>query len=110
MRMIWVFFLCLVATLWVSTPAQGNTNDISHVIEGFMAKQFPEAQSHFWVVNGTQWQAENEVVVDLNTVVMGRTSLIPTENRFLLLIVEGMLAATQNIPLDTSKDCQPEQA
>jgi len=110
MRTKWGFLLCLVASLWVATPAQGSTNDISHVIEGFMAKQFPEARSHFWVVNGTQWQAENEVVVDLNTVVLGRTSLIPTESRFLLLIVEGKLAATQTIPLDTNKDCQPEQA
>jgi hypothetical protein len=110
MRMIWVFSLCLVATLWVSTPAQGGTDDISNVIEGFMAKQFPEASRHFWVVNGTQWQAENEVVVDLNTVVMELFSLSPTENRFLLLIVSGKLAAAQNIPLDSTVDCQPEQA
>jgi hypothetical protein len=108
--MIWVFSLCLVAILCVSTPAQGSADDLSNVIEGFMAKQFPEASSHFWVVNGAQWQAENEVVVDLNTVVMGRFSLSPTENRFLLLIVGGKLAAAQNIPLDAGADCQPEQA
>jgi hypothetical protein len=97
-----------MASLWVLTPAQGSMGDISNVIEGFMAKQFPEARSHFWVVNGTQWQSENEMVVDINTVVMGRLSSAPTENRFLLLIVGGKLAAAQNIPLDAGADCQPE--
>ena len=110
MRMKWVFPLCLVASLWIALPVQGSTDDISNVIEGFMAKQFPEARSHFWVVNGTQWQAENEMVVDLNTVVMGRLNPSPTENRFLLLIVGGKLAAAQNIPLDSEVACQPEQA
>src|SRR5579883_697912 len=100
MRMKWVFPLCLVASLWALTPVQGHADDLTNVIEGFMAKQFPEARSHFWVVNGTQWQAENEVVVDLNTVVLGRSGPSPTENRFLLLIVGGKLAAAQNIPLD----------
>ncbi len=77
--------LCL--SLLISVPAPASTGDLSGVIESFMAKQFPRAQSHFWVVNGTQWQAENEVVVDLNTVVTNRASLAPTESRFLLLIV-----------------------
>ncbi|MBI4401596.1 MAG: hypothetical protein HY581_08185 [Nitrospirae bacterium] len=75
-----------------------------------MAKQFPEARSHFWVVNRTELNAESEMVVDLNTVVVSRASHIPTENRFLLLIVEGKLAASQSIPLDAIVDCQPEQA
>lgn len=110
MRMKWVFPLCLMASLWVSMPPQGHADDLTNVIEGFMTKQFPEARSHFWVVNGTQWQAQDEVVVDLNTVVMGRLSPSPTENRFLLLIVGGKLAAAQNIPLDSTVDCQPEQA
>jgi hypothetical protein len=41
---------------------------------------------------------------------MGLFSQAPTEDRFLLLIVRGKLAAAQNIPLDASVDCQPEQA
>jgi hypothetical protein len=60
-------------------------------------------------VNGTQWQAENELVVDLNTTVVGRSDSSPAENRFLLLIVSGKLAGAQNIPLDGEVDCQPEQ-
>lgn len=110
MRMKRVFLLCLCVILWASAPAQANVADLSHVIEGFMATQFPEARSHFWVVNGTEWQAENEMVVDLNTVVLTRASQTPTESRFLLLIVEGKVAAAQNIPLDHGADCQPEQA
>jgi hypothetical protein len=103
-----VMGLCVSVLVSVSAPA--STGDLSGVIENFMAKQFPRAQSHFWVVNGAQWQAENEMVVDLNTVVTNRASLAPTESRFLLLIVEGKLAAAQNIPLDSGVDCQPESA
>ena len=109
MRMKRVFLLCLCAVLWASAPAQASVADLSHVIEGFMATQFPEARSHFWVVNGTEWQAENEMVVDLNTVVVPRASHTPTESRFLLLIVEGKVAASQRIPLDANVDCRPEQ-
>jgi hypothetical protein len=105
-----VALLCLLISLWSPVPAQASNGDISNVIEGFMVKQFPEARSHFWVVNSTQWQAENEVVVDLNTIVVGRAGPAPTESRFLLLIVGGKLAAAQNIPLDAAIECQPEKA
>ena len=110
MMRLWTFLLCLIATMLVSVAAPASTGDLSGVIEGFMAKQFPDARSHFWVVNGTQWQAENEVVLDVNTVVLNRVDRPPMENRFLLLVVEGELAAAQNIPLDAATDCQPEQA
>jgi hypothetical protein len=100
----------LMALLLVPVGAPAETGDLSGVIERFMANQFPDAQSHFWVVNGTQWQAEDEVVLDVNTVVVDRKDHPPTENRFLLLVVEGKLAAAQNIPLDAETDCQPEQA
>lgn len=110
MHIRWTVGLCLLMSLWGAVPAGGGTGDISSVIEGFMEKQFPGAQSHFWVVNGTQWQTEHELVVDLNTVVTRRTSPSPVENRFLLLIVKGTLAAAQNIPLDAKPDCQPEAA
>lgn len=109
MRTRLALLMGLYVSLLVSVSAPASTGDLSGVIEGFMAKQFPGAQSHFWVVNGTQWQAENEVVVDLNTVVTNRASHAPTESRFLLLIVEGKLAAAHSIPLDATVDCQPEQ-
>jgi hypothetical protein len=110
MLRLWIGILWLTASVLVSVPAPADTGDLSRVIEGFMAKQFPEARSHLWVVNGTQWQAENEIVVDVNTFVVQRSDHQPTESRFLLLIVGGELAAAQNIPLDAQTDCQPEQA
>ncbi|MCA1838193.1 MAG: hypothetical protein LC674_05360, partial [Actinobacteria bacterium] len=96
MMRVWLSVLCVSAILLVSVAAPASTGDLSGIIEGFMAKQFPDARSHFWVVNGTQWQAENEVVVDVNTVVVKQSDQPPREDRFLLLVVEGQLAATQN--------------
>jgi hypothetical protein len=110
MLRIWMTLISIGATLLLAVSAPASTGDLSGIIEGFMAKQFPEARSHFWVVNGTQWQAENEIVVDVNAVVQDKTDRPPTENRYLLLIVEGRVAAAQNIPVDATTDCQPEQA
>lgn len=108
MRTRLALLMGLCVSLLVSVSAPASTGDLSGVIEGFMAKQFPRAQSHFWIVNSTQWAAENEMVVDVNTVVTSLASQGPTESRFLLLIVEGKLAAAQSIPLDATVDCQPE--
>lgn len=107
-RLALLMVLCM--SLLVSVTAPASTGDLSGVIEGFMAKQFPTAESHFWIVNNTHREAENEMVVDVNTVVRNRASQEPIENRFLLLVVEGKLAAAQNIPLDSSVDCEPESA
>lgn len=109
MTLRWTIVLGLTISLWTAAPLHAGSGDISTVIEGFMAKQFPNALGHVWVVNETQWQADNELVVDLHTIVMGQAGSSPTENRFLLLIVSGKLAAAQNIPLDGA-DCHAEQA
>jgi hypothetical protein len=101
--------MCLLTALLLSGPAGASRGDISTIIEGFMAKQFPEAKSRFWVVNGTQWQTEEEIVVDVNTVVVIKADQAPTENRYLLLIIGDRLAATQNIPMDAKTDCSPDR-
>jgi hypothetical protein len=98
------------ALLCLSAPLNAHTGDITMVIEKFVAKQFPASKSHFWVVNETHWQTDNEVVVDVNTVVLDKLGEIPTATRYLLLIVGDQLAAAQNIPLESTVDCQPEQA
>jgi hypothetical protein len=98
------------ASLSLSSPLDANTGDITMVIETFVARQFPASKSHFWVVNDTHWQTDNEVVVDVNTVVLDKSGETPTATRYLLLIVGDRLAAAQNIPLDSTVDCQPEQA
>jgi hypothetical protein len=72
--------------------------------------QFPDATSHFWIVNGAQWQEDNELVVDLNAVVTKAAGQVPTENRYLILIVSGRLAAAQHVPVEATVTCQPEQA
>ncbi len=109
MRTRWAVPLVLSLGLTLPAPA-GATDDISSAIEGFMAKQFPGARSYFWIVNGAEWETEEELVVDLQTVVTPLGHRAPSESRFLLLIVAGKLAAAQNIPLDAAPECKPEKA
>ena len=110
MSKIRILASCLVLHLWLAIPAGAATNDIAAVIEGFMARQFPGAHSHMWVINNTDRPAANEMVVDLNAIVVPSADQQANESRFLLLIVEGRLAATQNIPLDSKVDCKPDSA
>lgn len=99
----------LVFTLSLAAPTFASTGEISSVIESFITKRFPHALSHFWVVNSTDWGAEDEVVVDVNTIVTTHNKQDPTEKRFLLLIVSGKLVGTQSIPLGVSIECQPDE-
>ncbi len=109
MRLAQYLLCCLMMTWGLSATALADTGEISSVIEHFVAKRFPEAQSHFWVVNEAEWGAEDEVVVDLNTIVKWRDERGDTEERFLLLIVQGELVATQSIPLGAKIECKPEE-
>lgn len=104
--LLFVFALCVSVAFAV--PA-GGAVDLSGAIEGFMAKQFPDARYYFWIVNEAEWQDEDELVVDLKTVVTPRDGQPPAESRFLLLIVEGKLAGAQSVPLEADPDCQPEK-
>ena len=74
---------------------RSSRGDLSTIIEHFMANQFPDALSHFWVVNGSQWQAENEVVVDVNTVALNTAG--QTQNRYLLFSIGDRPAVAQSI-------------
>jgi hypothetical protein len=107
MKAGWVLFMSLCVTLSGGTSLLASTGDLSSEIERFVVKQFPESEHHFWVVNNTEWQSDDEVVVDVNAIVVNRHQPDPIENRFLLLIVEGKLAAAQNIPLGSEVHCQP---
>lgn len=98
-------FLCLYAP----GMASASTGDLGAIIESFVTRHFPEAISHMWVVNSTQWDGD-EMVVDVHTYVMEKQVPVAIENRYLLLIVEGKLAAAQRIPLGDGPDCQPEDA
>lgn len=109
MRLAQYLLCCLIMSWGLSATAAADTGDISRVIEHFVTKRFPDAQSHFWVVNEAEWGAEDEVVVDLNAIVRWRDDRDDTEERFLLLIVRGELVATQSVPLGASIECKPEQ-
>ena len=83
MRTIRYLFSCLLLSLCAAVPAFADTGEIGSVIEVFIAKHFPEARSHFWVVNNTEWGSNGEVMVDLNATVNLQNEKTPTEKRFL---------------------------
>ncbi len=108
MRLMTSVLCSLALSCWISATAFADSGDISSVIERFVAKRFPQAQSHFWVVNNTEWGAEDEVVVDIHAIVRHSQDAQPTEERFLLLIVAGKLVATQSVPLGAKIECKAE--
>lgn len=97
----------LLAGAWTS-PTLASTGDIGSIVEKFVVRQFPDAASHYWVINETQWDGD-EMIVDLHTIVKERRDTEPTLSRFLLLIVAGELKGSQNVPLDPAADCQKEE-
>ncbi len=109
MRLAQSLLACLIMSWGLNATAAADTGNISQVIEHFVVKRFPEAQSHFWVVNDAEWGAKDEVVVDVNTIVQWRDERGNTEERFLLLIVQGQLVATQSVPLGAKIECKPEE-
>lgn len=102
-----LLMLCLA--LWSPVGASASSGDVVSIIESFVTRHFPDASSHFWVVNATQWDGD-EMILDVNTVVVQRQQPQPVANRFLLLIVAGKLEAAQNIPLEAESDCSSEDA
>lgn len=108
MRHRWIRGAVLCLSLLLAAEAQASTGDIGAIIEGFVSSHFPDASSHLWVINSTQWDGD-EMVVDVNTIVVEKRQPEPIENRFLLLIVGGKLTAAQNVPLNADTDCGPEQ-
>ena len=95
--------------LVLQTGSQASTGDIGTIVEKFIVRQFPDAASHYWVINETQWDGD-EMIVDVQAIVKERRDTEPTLSRFLLLIVAGELKASQNVPLDSEADCRTEEA
>lgn len=108
MRHQWIVMSALCGILTLPTLAQSSTADLGTIIETFVSRQFPDAASHYWVINGTQWDGD-EMVVDMHTIVSERREAEPTLRHFLLLIVAGELRGVQNIPLDPGADCRAEE-
>ncbi len=108
MRHRWIAGVAVGLSLFFAAGAHASTGDIGAIIEGFVTSHFPDAASHLWVVNSTQWDGD-EMVVDVNTIVVEKQKAEPIENRFLLLIVAGKLTAAQNVPLDKDAECGKEE-
>jgi hypothetical protein len=100
----------VILSLLLPDPSFSTPKSLPALLEDFVVEQFPGATSHFWIINGVQWQEENELVVDLEAVVTRTIGQHPTESRYLILIVSGRLAAAQRIPLEGSVSCEPEPA
>lgn len=104
--------LVIISVLWLGLAMPGisvaSSGDLGAIIEGFVTRHFPEATSHLWIVNDTQWDGD-EMIVDVYTIVMEKQQPIAIENRYLLLIVQGKLTAAQRVPLEDGPECQPEE-
>lgn len=90
--------------------ATGTSSAIMPItIDHFVAKLFPEASHYFWVVNDSKKETQREIIIDINTFVTQKEGATPTENRFLLLFLDGKILAAQNIPLNATVDCGPDE-
>src|SRR5215475_4920602 len=108
MRRRWILVGATLGLLIFPTLGQSSTGDIGTIIEKFVVRQFPDAASHYWVINETQWDGD-EMIVDVHTIVKERRNTEPTLSRFLLLIVAGELKGSQNVPLEPGADCRTEE-
>ena len=104
----WLLSTLLFFTLTAPGWAHASTSELGTIIEGFVTRHFPDATSHMWVVNATQWDGD-EMVVDVYTYVVEKQQPAALENRYLLLIVAGKLTAVQRIPVESGADCQREE-
>ena len=105
---LWALSAFLLLSLSIPDWSYASTSELGTIIEDFVTHHFPDATSHLWVVNDTQWDGD-EMVVDVHTIVVEKMLPVPIENRYLLLIREGKLAAAQRIPIEDGADCQREE-
>lgn len=90
--------------------ATGTSSAVMPItIDHFVANLFPEASHYFWVVNNSKKETAREIIIDINTFVTQKAGTTPTENRFLLLLLDGKILAAQNIPLNAIVDCGPDE-
>jgi hypothetical protein len=108
MRHRWILVGALSWLLTLPTLALASTGDIGTIIEKFVVRQFPDAASHYWVINETQWDGD-EMIVDMHAIVKERRNTELTLSRFLLLIVGGEIKGSQTIPLEPGADCRADE-
>jgi len=99
----------LTLTTLLALPVQAAPPEMPSAIDQFVAKIFPEASHYFWVVNDTQSETKQEMIVDINTFVTNKGSdQTPIENRFLLLVLNGKVISAHKIPLGAKVDCSKD--
>jgi hypothetical protein len=113
LKTITLFLAVLSVCTWIgrASPAAAASEEpgmpVVSVIEAFVTKQFPDASSRYWIAEITSDTTEHELVLDLHAFVRRHDRPV-SEERFLLLVVEGRLAAVQGLALDQPADCQPD--
>jgi hypothetical protein len=108
---VMVVMLCVTTTLMVPATARSTgdgDNGITALIEGFMDKQFPDAQSRFWILEIGREAPSGEFVLDLRAMVVPRERPVLMEQRFLLLLFDGQVRGVQSVPLDDEPRCSSE--
>ena len=105
----WILLGTLLWFLVLPAGVPASTGDVVTIVEKFIVHQFPDAASHYWVINATQWDGD-EMIVDVQAIVKERRDAEPTSSRFLLLIVAGEIKGSQNVPLGPEADCRTEDA
>ena len=105
---IFLAFSFLILTTVLAAPIQTLPPSVPSVIDQFVSKIFPEANYRHWVVNNAQTETDSEMIIDLNTftfVAAKGSEKSLTENRFLLLVLDGHIRGAQKIPLGAEVDC-----
>src|SRR5215510_767281 len=99
MRYRWILLGAFFWFLLLPTAIRASTGDVGTIVEKFIVQQFPDAASHYWVINKTEWDGD-EMIVDVQAIVKERRDTEPTLSRYLLLIVAGELKGSQIVPLE----------
>ena len=107
LRALFIAGMALSLSFSIATGTSSAVMPIT--IDHFVANLFPEASHYFWVVNDSKKETAREIIIDINTFVTQKAGATPTENRFLLLFLDGKILAAQNIPLNAIVDCGPDE-
>ncbi len=105
-----IFFIAGMALSLSFSISTGTSSAVMPItIDHFVANLFPQARHYHWVVNNSKRETQRETIIDINTFITKKDGATPTENRFLLLFLDGQILAAQNIPLNANIDCGPDE-
>ena len=103
---ITAFFIALVCS---PTISESSYPEVSLAIDQFVSQVYPKGSRYFWVINDTTSDLSNEIIVDINTELQVTDKENAHPNRFLLLLVNGKLIGSQQIPLGAKVDCHSDE-